>query len=790
MVTGETATASKPFTYENIPAQLQSLSNWILWKRVWREEKQKWDKVPLQLDGRPASVTNRAHYAAFDTALLAYGLGAGDGLGFCFTSDTGLVFIDLDGDKPDHRNIIAAFPTWGEVSQSGAGAHLICQGALDRARVHHVAGVEVYSAGRFCAMTGWSLPGHPDAIAPLQPALDGLVSWVDTLKGTWAVPAAEVTPRPPILEDVPSLDNIALGPDIRAFLLSGVAERWDNDRSRAMLAAATALYGRGLDDSAVLTTLWTYCGHIATQHRPVGDALEWLWRYSVSPARHAMPPTIEQMFNAKPTASADVLATLLARTAQIDPQHLGDTDALNRAKAVLMEAQNLDPGSQIAVHNAVMQAMRWKKQEVQWVARCLLQDRIKLEQSQSVRIKSVLSEYVFIANINQFIHKPTSQLLKIEAFVALYQHIPGIDKDAALASDGCDKVMSLDFDPAQPAVFSRDGGTYLNTWKGLEDHGVPGDPAPWLGHLAMLIPERQEQEHLLNWMSFTLQHPHIKINHCVILGGAFGIGKDTLFHPLTTALGCHAKAIGPQDLESDFNDFLVDAKLLIVQEADMGNRRDAARIANRMKPMLANPPETLLVNPKGVKAFRIKNIVHAVLLTNEAQPALLKHGDRRYYVLMSDQRIVDDRGTPAPEWEGYFERLWRYLNGGGTRTVIDYLLKRDLRHFNPKAPPPVTIAKRELVDISGSPIEDLVKNMKNGNFGPFAKERFTAEELHRWITLDGAELMRVHGVRGVPNVKTLSRALSSNNVPYKREYVYGTQVRLWFGRCGETPLTA
>ena len=73
------------YNYQAIPARLRDIPHWILWRKEWLEDKQKWSKVPIQTNGYGASTVNPAHYATFDNALLAYNLGTGDGLGFCFT---------------------------------------------------------------------------------------------------------------------------------------------------------------------------------------------------------------------------------------------------------------------------------------------------------------------------------------------------------------------------------------------------------------------------------------------------------------------------------------------------------------------------------------------------------------------------------------------------------------------------------------------------------------------------------------------------------------------------------
>ena len=160
------------YTYQQTPKLLQDIPHWILWRKEWLEKKGKWSKIPTQVNGYPASVTNPSHYATFEEAVAAANMGVGDGIGFCFNGQEGLVFVDLDGAiTPDHQwvpetlQLMQQFPTWGELSMSGKGVHLICQASLEKTRVHNPSGLELYASGRFVAMTGWSLPGWPAEIS-------------------------------------------------------------------------------------------------------------------------------------------------------------------------------------------------------------------------------------------------------------------------------------------------------------------------------------------------------------------------------------------------------------------------------------------------------------------------------------------------------------------------------------------------------------------------------------------------------------------------------------------------
>lgn len=778
---------NQPYTYDKVPDALRSIPAWVLWRKVWKEEKRKWDKVPTQINGYPASVTNRAHYATFEEARFAHQLGVGDGIGFCFTGDQDLVFVDLDNAIADgqwntqHYPILQAFPTWCELSQSGKGVHLIARGRLDRARVHHPLGVELYSAGRFVAMTGWTLDGWPSEITEQQGAVDQLAAWLDQIKG--AAGAQQLEPAgetPPLAEVVPALSHLNIGPEVRAFLEQGDATKWDHDRSRALLAASMSLYRAGLDDSQVLTVMWAHCNHIAEEHRVQGNPVDWLWKYNVARARHASPPTVEELFTAAPTAEPDQLVGLLTRISLLSPCSAADTGVIAQARTILAESMGLDAGSRVTVRDGVRRAMGWTKPEMTEVMREIERESRRLQQNNAGTLDNMMSEYLYVASQHQFMHKPTSDLFKPEAFIALYTHMSPELREIVLAGGGVSKVHGLDFDPSQPEFFRRHGGLYYNTWKGLEDHGVSADFTPWWTHLCLLVPDARHREHLLDWMAFTLQRPAEKINHCVVFGGNPGQGKDTLFWPLCKALGRHAKQVAAEALTSEFNDYLVEAKLVVFQEIDMGTRKEASQIANRMKPYLASPPDTLFVNPKGSKAFYIRNVVHALLYTNEEHPALIKEQDRRYFVLTSHIRVTDEYGQQTPDWANYFSQLWYWMDvQQGWRAVVGYLMARDLSHFNPKAAPPMTEAKRTIIDLGRTPLEMLLRDLIEARAGIFADDYVSSGQIVAFLATEGASLLQTYGLRDLPSQIDIGRRLRAMGLNEERTLTAGGRARQW-----------
>lgn len=150
-----------------IPEYMRLLPCWVLWRLEKR--KGRMTKVPYMPGTNiRASSTNPDTWTDYKTAadtlhsLRQYF----SGVGFVFTQESGIVFIDCDhcineAGQFDERAQTIMHALGGaaylEISQSGTGVHAFARGTLPRSFNNRTAGVEMYNWGRFAAMTGNAL---------------------------------------------------------------------------------------------------------------------------------------------------------------------------------------------------------------------------------------------------------------------------------------------------------------------------------------------------------------------------------------------------------------------------------------------------------------------------------------------------------------------------------------------------------------------------------------------------------------------------------------------------------
>ena len=87
-----------------------------------------------------------------------------------------------------------------------------------------------------------------------------------------------------------------------------------------------------------------------------------------------------------------------------------------------------------------------------------------------------------------------------------------------------------------------------------------------------------------------MQHPEVKINHALMLGGGQGIGKDTICAPLKHAVGpWNFIEISPKHISGRFNGYAKSVFLRVSEARDLGevNRFD---FYEQMKVLTASPP--------------------------------------------------------------------------------------------------------------------------------------------------------------------------------------------------------
>ena len=181
MVDGDGVKLASKLQASEIPEELRALRQWVGW-RMDTSDAGKPTKIPINpLTGKKAATTRPSTWGTFQQALEALGKEAWGlaGVGFVFSADD--PYCGLDWDKCRKEGVIAkeqadqirSMKSYGEVSQSGNGAHVICKGSLPP-NGRRKGGIEMYDRERFFVMTGDRLIFCPGTIEHRQEEIDAL----------------------------------------------------------------------------------------------------------------------------------------------------------------------------------------------------------------------------------------------------------------------------------------------------------------------------------------------------------------------------------------------------------------------------------------------------------------------------------------------------------------------------------------------------------------------------------------------------------------------------------------
>ena len=247
------------------------------------------------------------------------------------------------------------------------------------------------------------------------------------------------------------------------------------------------------------------------------------------------------------------------------------------------------------------------------------------------------------------------------------------------------KVDSVTFLPGGPEIIEGHDGRRLNRWRPRDFAPAAGSARPFLDHIAYLFDgDGTAIGFVLDWLAHLVQKPAVKLSSTLLLTGGQGTGKNALADMVAELVGRHnAVTINASDLYSNFNDWICQAHLVVVEEmACTGDRAATARLKSYVT------AGEVLVNPKGLPAYRSANHANFILLSNDDDAASLDPGDRRYFVWRS-------KAQPRPS--RYYARLKAWFSAGGAARVLGYLQSRDLSRFDPYARPPATAAREDLI---------------------------------------------------------------------------------------------
>ena len=245
------------------------------------------------------------------------------------------------------------------------------------------------------------------------------------------------------------------------------------------------------------------------------------------------------------------------------------------------------------------------------------------------------------------------------------------------------RVDEVGFDPAE-----TDKSIKCNLWAGWPTTPKAGGCDYLLDLLRYMCAKEANPEALFSWvvrwLAYPIQHPGAKMQSTIVMHGPQGTGKNLFFEAIMAIYGRYGRIIDQSAIEDKFNDWASRKLFLIADEVVA--RSDLYHIKNKLKAFITG--EWIRINPKNMAAYEERNHVNMVFLSNESMPVILEEDDRRHAVIWTPEKLSAD----------FYNGVKAEIENGGVAALHHYLLHLDLGDFGVATKPPMTDAKRTLID--------------------------------------------------------------------------------------------
>lgn len=567
---------------------------------------------------------------------------------FVFADSDPYFFLDIDhcltpeGWSPLAVQLCRQFAgCFVEVSQSGTGLHIIGT-RLDSGEHgcrNATYGLELYTTGRFCALTFTGCTGSIAHGADLRPLL-ALPGWSGSTLPA-GTPPAEWSTGP-----VPEWSGPTDDMELIARMMG------------AKPSAGSILGGRA--------------------------TLQDLWLGAEGPLSVSYPDP-----RGYDCSSAD--AALCAHLAFWTGKDCKRMDRLFRQSALMREKWDRGAGSRgtygmITILNAVEHTVNVLSKRAETVSDPETEGIEGLRGgSQFMGVTGQVDHFkgcVYIRDLHRVLI-PDGGLLKSEQFNAtMGGHVFSLDlvgeKTTRKAFEAFTECMGFIFPKVQEACFrpecppatviEEEGRLMVNIYTPISTRSTPGDPAPFTGHVARLIPHPTDRAILLAYMAALVQYPGVKFQWCPLIQGVQGNGKTLLITSLTHAVGSRYSHLpNPEDIANKFNSWILGKLFIGVEEVYVADRRE---LVNVLKPLVTN--KRVDIQGKGTDQKTGDNRANFLMTTNHKEAMPITDDDRRYAIFFCAQQHLEDLARDGMSGS-YFPDLYRWADNGGYAIINHYL---------------------------------------------------------------------------------------------------------------------
>ncbi|RUW55648.1 hypothetical protein EOA32_01105 [Mesorhizobium sp. M1A.F.Ca.ET.072.01.1.1] len=246
----------------------------------------------------------------------------------------------------------------------------------------------------------------------------------------------------------------------------------------------------------------------------------------------------------------------------------------------------------------------------------------------------------------------------------------------------------------------------VNTYKPIKVEARPGDPSPFLNHLAAMLPVEADRRILLDFIAHNARYPGHKIPWSPLVQSAEGVGKGVLKRVIKHVMGGpyvhfpNAKEM--VESGSKFNAWMRAKLFILVDEIKVDERRDMIEV---LKPMISE--EEIEIQGKFVDQDKEDNYSNWAFFSNFKDAIPVNRNGRRFAIFYSAIQSVDDLLARGMD-QRYFDALYPWLDNGGKEIVAHYLLNYPIERGAIPMRAPETSSSVAAIRYSRGPVEQMI----------------------------------------------------------------------------------
>lgn len=246
----------------------------------------------------------------------------------------------------------------------------------------------------------------------------------------------------------------------------------------------------------------------------------------------------------------------------------------------------------------------------------------------------------------------------------------------------------------------------VNTYKPVEVDSRPGDVAPFLRLLELLLPMEVDRQIILRYIAHNVKFPGFKIPWAPVIQSTEGAGKGILRDFIVAAIGgpyvYSPKAQELVDSGSKFNAWMRSRLFIIVDEIRVDERRDMIEI---LKPMISE--KKIEIQAKGIDQEIEDNPSNWTFFTNYKNAIPISQNSRRFAIFYSAIQSYADLLSRGMD-DRYFIGLTQWMANGGTAYVTHWLKNYPIERGDIPMRAPQTTSNNEAVWQSRGPVETII----------------------------------------------------------------------------------